>query len=57
MSKVCESWSLGDLCELSDEDMEALLDSYRSGKVPKLVELRAEDDLVDLGFDGSFGWW
>ena len=57
MSKVCESWSLEDLCELDDPDMEALLGNYKSGKVPKLDELRGVYDPVSVGFDGSFGWW
>lgn len=57
MSKVCETWSLEDLCNLKDEDMERLLGFYKPGKVPKLVELRVLDDPAVVGFDGSFGWW
>ncbi|KAI9882442.1 MAG: hypothetical protein M1823_005810 [Watsoniomyces obsoletus] len=63
MSKVCEKWSLDDLCDLTDEDMERLLGFYQPGKVPRLADLRGEknenedEKLGWVGFDGSFGWW
>ncbi|KAI9807404.1 MAG: Bifunctional dehydrogenase and ferrochelatase [Piccolia ochrophora] len=58
MSKVCESWSLEDLCEMTEDDMEALLQFYKPGKVPAYAEIRDDgDDAGFRGFDGSFGWW
>ncbi|KAI9805093.1 MAG: hypothetical protein M1825_000927 [Sarcosagium campestre] len=57
MSKVCEAWSLEDLCEMEEKDMAALLGFYKPGKVPSLQDLRCQDDGIVPGFDGSFGWW
>ncbi|MCJ1360951.1 Bifunctional dehydrogenase and ferrochelatase [Acarospora aff. strigata] len=57
MSKVCESWSLEDLVEMNEQDMEALLEFYEPGDAPSLQKLRYGDELDDIGFDGSFGWW
>ncbi len=56
MSKVCESWSLEELCDLQDADMERLLGYYKPGTVPNFERIRLGDEL-DIGFDGSFGWW
>lgn len=57
MSKVCESWSLEDLVDLDEEDMEKLLGFYRPGTVPKLEQLRDGKASNEYIFDGSFGWW
>lgn len=57
MSKVCESWSLDDLVDLDDEDMDALLGFYPHGTVPKLEQLRDGKASSEYVFDGSFGWW
>ena len=54
MSRVCESWSLEDLTDMTEGDMEALLGFYKAGKVPFLGQLR---DSPIFEFDGSFGWW
>lgn len=54
MSKVCETWSLEDLCEMDEDDMEALLGYYKPGTIPKLQELRTGE--TPTVFDGSFGW-
>ncbi|KAF2161488.1 hypothetical protein M409DRAFT_59186 [Zasmidium cellare ATCC 36951] len=51
MSKVCVQWSLEDLCDMSEEDMEMLLQSYAPDQVPSLVDVRGPWE-----FDGSFGW-
>lgn len=62
MSRVCERWSLEDLCDMSEKDAEALLDYYTAGEVPSLGEVRlGMDDRGGggegtFGFDGSFGW-
>jgi precorrin-2 dehydrogenase / sirohydrochlorin ferrochelatase len=60
MSKVCDYYGLGELEEMTDEDMENLLRVYPSKKVPTFKELKgerkdAESDDV-LHFDGSFGF-
>ncbi|KAI9793249.1 MAG: Bifunctional dehydrogenase and ferrochelatase [Peltula sp. TS41687] len=57
MSKVCESWSLDELCAMDEHDMEDLLKHYKPGKVPTFGEIRGEDEPGFSGFDGSFGWW
>lgn len=57
MSKVCESWSLEDLVEMEEDDMEKLLGFYQPGEVPSLDRLRLGDSSETYVFDGSFGWW
>ena len=54
MSRVCELWSLEDLVEMGEEDMEVLLGFYKPGTVPSFESVRGEDEYA---FDGSFGWW
>ena len=56
MSRVCESWSLEDLTEMTEEDMEALLGYYKPGDVPSLKKIRNEPDFENFEFDGAFGW-
>lgn len=56
MSRVCDSWSLDDLCEMDDEDMEKLLGFYKPNTVPTFEEIRVGSD-PEFAFDGSFGWW
>merc|ERR1712072_307898 len=56
MSRVCEKWSLDDLCAMTDEDMEALLGFYKPGTVPRLDQLRLGEEPGVNTFDGSFGW-
>ncbi|PLN79082.1 siroheme synthase middle domains-like protein [Aspergillus taichungensis] len=41
MSGVCESWSLDDLVEMTDNDMDGLLHHYKSGKIPTLGDIRS----------------
>lgn len=57
MSKVCESWSLEELTEMEEEDMEALLGFYKPGTVPSFEQIRLGDEFSEFVFDGSFGWW
>lgn len=57
MSRVCEQWTLEDLCAMEDADMEALLGFYKPNTVPSLEQLRLEEEPGVFGFDGSFGWW
>lgn len=43
MSKVCESWSLEDICDMSEEDMDMLLTFYKPNCVPSLEEVRLSE--------------
>jgi precorrin-2 dehydrogenase/sirohydrochlorin ferrochelatase len=52
MSKVCEQWTLDDLCDMTEEDMEMLLGFYKPGTVPNLDEVRLLEQ--DGAFDGPF---
>lgn len=56
MSKVCVKWSLEDLCEMEERDMEGLLQSYGPNVVPSLDQVRLGEDVGVWTFDGSFGW-
>lgn len=57
MSKVCESWSLEELVDMDDDDMEALLGYYKPGTVPKFSDIHPSEEDEVYTFDGSFGWW
>ncbi|EMF15653.1 siroheme synthase middle domains-like protein [Sphaerulina musiva SO2202] len=52
MSKVCVQWSLEDLCEMDEDDMEKLLQYYAPDQVPSFTDVRGPP----WEFDGSFGW-
>ena len=56
MSKVCESWSLENLIDMNEDDMERLLGFYHPNTVPTLEEVRS-GGADKYAFDGSFGWW
>ncbi|GAB1743421.1 hypothetical protein NU219Hw_g9254t1 [Hortaea werneckii] len=56
MSKVCVSWTLEDLCEMDEEDMEQLLQYYASNQVPEFSQIRLGEKPDEWAFDGSFGW-
>ena len=57
MSRVCEQWSLEDLVEMDEEDMDRLLGFYKPGTVPQFEEVRLGNQADEYVFDGSFGWW
>jgi precorrin-2 dehydrogenase/sirohydrochlorin ferrochelatase len=57
MSRVCEEWSLEELVEMGEEDMDRLLGFYKPNAVPTFEEVRLGDKAGDYAFDGSFGWW
>lgn len=40
MSRVCESWSLEDLVEMNEGEMDRLLTYYKSDEVPSLKAIR-----------------
>ena len=50
MSRVCEEWTLEELCEMGEDEMVALLAGYREGKVITLREIRGEEE------DGAPEW-
>jgi precorrin-2 dehydrogenase/sirohydrochlorin ferrochelatase len=52
MSKVCEQYTLDDLCSMTEEDMEGLLGFYKPGTVPTLEGVRLQEP--DGAFDGPF---
>ena len=52
MSRVCEQYSLNELCEMTEEDMETLLQFYTSGAVPSLEAVRLRE--TDGAYDGPF---
>ena len=52
MSKVCEQWTLDQLCDMTEEDMETLLGFYRPGTVPSLEQVRLQEP--DGAYDGPF---
>ena len=56
MSKVCVDWSLEDLCDMDEEDMDRLLRSYAPEDVPSFEQVRLGEDSGKWQFDGSFGW-
>lgn len=58
MTKVCEEWSLEELCDMDEDDMEELLSCYPENKVMTYKELRrSSEQVLEEGFDGSFGWF
>jgi precorrin-2 dehydrogenase/sirohydrochlorin ferrochelatase len=61
MSRVCEGWTLEELCEMQEADMDALLEGYESGQVRTFREIReirgVTVDEEPEEFYGSFGWW
>lgn len=56
MSKVCTDWSLADLCEMNEHDMDELLKSYAPNRVPTFEQVRLGEEPGNFEFDGSFGW-
>ena len=54
MSKVCVKWELEDLCEMTEQDMDTLLESYEPNVVPTFDQVRLEEKPGEYTFDGSF---
>ncbi|KAK4465352.1 hypothetical protein QBC42DRAFT_343973 [Cladorrhinum samala] len=60
MKDVSDKYTWGEMCEMTEEDMDNLLTFYAGGTVPEFDTLRgmraggADDD--DYEFDGSFGF-
>lgn len=59
MTKVSNAYDWGEMCDLTDEDMENLLRFYSSNTVPTiddLMSMREEPGFQADLFDGSFGF-
>ncbi|KAK4553782.1 Bifunctional dehydrogenase and ferrochelatase [Recurvomyces mirabilis] len=56
MSKVCLQWSLEDLCDMTEQDMDDLLENYGLDVIPSFEQLRLVESPDEWRFDGSFGW-
>jgi Sirohaem biosynthesis protein C-terminal len=54
MIGVCEKYTLDELVQLDDDDMDRLLVHYMDGSVPAYEEIHPYEPTYD--FDGSFGW-
>lgn len=52
MSKVCEQYSLDNLCAMTEEDMEVLLGYYKPNTIPSLEQVRLLEP--DGAYDGPF---
>ena len=56
MSKVCLKWSLEDFCDMEEQDMETLLQSYAPNVIPSFDQVRLGEEPGVWQFDGSFGF-
>ncbi|KAK3669855.1 Bifunctional dehydrogenase and ferrochelatase [Recurvomyces mirabilis] len=56
MSKVCLQWSLEDLCDMTEQDMDDLLRNYGPDLIPTFEQLKLGESPDEWQFDGSFGW-
>jgi precorrin-2 dehydrogenase/sirohydrochlorin ferrochelatase len=56
MIKVCDAWSLENLVDMTEADMDELLRYYKPFTVPSLEQIRLGEEPGVFGFDGSFGW-
>jgi len=57
MSRVCEQWSLEELVEMEEEDMDRLLGFYKPNTVPSFEKVRLGEIGDECAFDGSFGFY
>lgn len=56
MIKVSDAYSLEDLVDMKEEDMDDLLKYYEPFTVPSLEQIRLGEEPGIFEFDGSFGW-
>lgn len=56
MIKVCDKWSLEDFCDMTEKDMEVLVESFAPFAVPSFEQVRLREDPDVWTFDGSFGF-
>ena len=52
MSKVCEQYTLDELCSMTEEDMEMLLGFYKPNTIPSLDLVRLQES--DGALEGPF---
>lgn len=53
---MCSKWNLESLCDMTEEDMDVLLQSYKPNLVPTFDQVRLGETPGEYTFDGSFGW-
>lgn len=56
MSRVCDQWSLQDLTDMTELDMQILLESYAPNSVPSLRQVRREPEEEDEGYPLARRW-
>lgn len=56
MIKVSDAWSLENLVDMTEQDMDDLLKYYEPFTVPTLEQIRLGEEPGIYEFDGSFGW-
>ncbi|WEW57023.1 Bifunctional dehydrogenase and ferrochelatase [Emydomyces testavorans] len=56
ISHICETWSLEELVEMDEKDMDALLEFYDKDTVPTFEQVRLKEEDSIAPFDGSMGW-
>ncbi|EEH35724.1 hypothetical protein PAAG_00047 [Paracoccidioides lutzii Pb01] len=56
ISRICEMWSLEELVEMDEDDIEALLGYYPSDRVPTFEQVRLGECAGVTVFDGSMGF-
>jgi precorrin-2 dehydrogenase/sirohydrochlorin ferrochelatase len=55
MSMVCEQWSLDQLCNMTEGDMDKLLEFYSSQSVPTYEAIAGIENAIDGSFDVAIG--
>ncbi|EAS34443.3 siroheme synthase domain-containing protein [Coccidioides immitis RS] len=56
ISRICETWSLEELVEMDESDMDSLLAFYAQNTVPTFEQVRLKEEDNIATFDGSMGW-
>ncbi|OJD25115.1 hypothetical protein ACJ73_03516 [Blastomyces percursus] len=56
ISRICEMWSLEELVEMDEDDIETLLGYYPADKVPTFEQVRLGEKAGLTAFDGSMGF-
>ena len=56
MSQVCEQWSLEELVEMDETDMDRLLGFFNPGTIPSFDSVRL-GEAENFAFEGSFGFY
>lgn len=56
MIQVCDKWSLEDFCDMTERDMEVLVESFATFVVPSYEQVQLREDPDVWRFDNSFGF-